>query len=245
MSGLMKRTSRSESSNSYINIYESYWFDLVQFLNNYDVAIEKQRYRQSVHKTVTRTTNPKFVTPLRLESHASSIYSLNVFFDIQKKIKKVVWFCAIETDECRDDFKSFVISHKTKKSSDNITYLVSRNYSINTVKCECNLFTRNGYLCHHAFKVLLNDEVECILDKYVLHRWKRQLVPIHIQSARVRYGEVDAEKDTCIIDVYSKVDDIISIARNDKSILARLERYLDKFMVDIEKEVPYEDPSQQ
>ncbi|XP_024964420.1 protein FAR1-RELATED SEQUENCE 5-like [Cynara cardunculus var. scolymus] len=244
MSGLMKTTSRSESSNSYINIYESYWFDLVQFLNNYDVTIEKQRYRQSVHETVTRTTNPKFVTLLHLESYASSIYSRNVFFNIQKEIKKAVWFCAIETVECRDDLKSFVISHKIKKSSENITYLVNRNYSTDTVECECNLFTRNGYLCRHAFKVLINDEVEFIPDRYVLRRWKRQLVPVQIQSARVRYGEVDAEKDKCIIDVYSKVDKIISIARNDKSILARLVRNLEKFMVDIEKEVPYEDPSQ-
>ncbi|XP_024963894.1 protein FAR1-RELATED SEQUENCE 5-like [Cynara cardunculus var. scolymus] len=220
MSGLMKTTSRSESSNSYINIYELYLFDLVQFLNNYDVAIEKQRYRQSVHETVTRTTNPKFVTPLHLESHASSIYSRNVFFDIQKEIKKAVWFCAIETVECRDDFKSFAISHKAKKSADNITYLVGRNYSTNTVECDCNLFTRNGYLCHHAFKVLINDEVECIPEKYVLRRWKRELVPVQIQSARVRYGEVNTEKE-------------------------KLGRNLDKFMVDIEKEVPYEDPSQQ
>ncbi|XP_024969632.1 protein FAR1-RELATED SEQUENCE 5-like [Cynara cardunculus var. scolymus] len=210
MSGLMKTTSRSESSNSYINIYESYWFDLVQFLNNYDVAIEKQRYKQSIHENVTRTTNPKFATLLRLESHASSIYSRNVFFDIQKEIKKVC-----------------------------------RNYSTNTVECDCNLFTHNEYLCRHAFKVLINDEVESILEKYVLRRWKRQLVPVQIQSARVRYGELDAEKEECIIDVYSKVDDIVSIARNDKSILARLGRNLDIFMGDIEKEVPYENPSQQ
>ncbi|XP_024966487.1 protein FAR-RED ELONGATED HYPOCOTYL 3-like [Cynara cardunculus var. scolymus] len=242
MSGLMKTTSRSESSNSYINIYKSYWFDLVQFLNNYDIAIEKQRYRQSVHETVTRTTNPKFVTPLRLESYASRIYSRDVFFDIQKEIKKAVLCCAIENVECRDVLKTFVISHKRKKSSENITYLVNRNYSTDTVECECNLFTRNGYLCRHAFKVLINDEVEFIPDIYVLRRWKRQLVPVQIQSARVRYGEVDAEKEKCIIDVYSKVDEIISIARNDKSIL---ERNLDTFMVDIEKEVPYEDPSQQ
>ncbi|XP_024964550.1 protein FAR1-RELATED SEQUENCE 5-like [Cynara cardunculus var. scolymus] len=245
MSGLMKTTSRSESSNSYINIYESYWFDLVQFLNNYNVAIEKQRYRQSVHETVTRTTNPKFVTPLLLESYASSIYSRNVFFDIQKEIKKAVWSCAIENVECQDVLKSFVISHKTKKSSENITYLVKRNYSTDNVECECNLFTRNGYLCRHAFKVLINDEVEFIPYRYVLRRWKRQLVPVQIQSARVRYGEVDAEKEKCIIDVYSKVNEIISIARNDKSILTRLKRNLDTFMVDIKKEVPYEDPSQQ
>ncbi|XP_024958987.1 protein FAR1-RELATED SEQUENCE 5-like [Cynara cardunculus var. scolymus] len=206
---------------------------------------EKQRYRKYVHETVTRTTNPKFVTPLHLESYASRIYSRNVFFDIQKEIKKAVWFCAIETVECRDDLKSFVISHKTKKSSETITYLVNRNYSTDTIECECHLFTRNGYLCRHAFKVLINDEVEFIPDRYVLRRWKRQLVPVQIQSARVRYDVVDAEKDKCIVDVYSKVDEIISITRNDKSILARLERNLDKFIVDIEKEVPYEDPSQQ
>ncbi|XP_024965945.1 uncharacterized protein LOC112506153 [Cynara cardunculus var. scolymus] len=69
--------------------------------------------------------------------------------------------------------------------------------------------------------------------------------PVQIQSAKIRYGEVDAEKDKSIIDVYSKVDNIISIVRNDKSILTRLEQHLDNFMVDIEKEVPYEDPSQQ
>ncbi|XP_024965992.1 uncharacterized protein LOC112506206 [Cynara cardunculus var. scolymus] len=68
---------------------------------------------------------------------------------------------------------------------------------------------------------------------------------IKIQSTRVRCGEVDAEKDKCIIDVYSKFDDIISISRNNKSILAKLEQNLDKFMVDIEKEAPYEEPSQQ
>ncbi|XP_024963431.1 protein FAR1-RELATED SEQUENCE 5-like [Cynara cardunculus var. scolymus] len=101
------------------------------------------------------------------------------------------------------------------------------------------------YLCRHAFKVLINDEVESIPNQYVLRLWKQNLVPVQIQSARVRYGEVDAEKDKSIIDVYSKVDDIISIARNGKSILTRLEQNLDNFMVDIEKEVPYEDPSQQ
>ncbi|XP_024969633.1 uncharacterized protein LOC112508996 [Cynara cardunculus var. scolymus] len=156
---------------------------------------------------------------------------------------KAVWFCNIETVECRDELNSFVISHKTKKSSDKITYQVCRNYSTNTVECDCNLFTHNGYLCRQAFKVLINDEVESILEKYVLRRWKQQLVPVQIQSARVRYGELDAEKEECIIDVYSKVDDIVSITRNNKSILARLGRNLDKFMGDIEKEVTYEDPS--
>ncbi|XP_024965781.1 protein FAR1-RELATED SEQUENCE 5-like [Cynara cardunculus var. scolymus] len=245
MSGLMKMTSRFESSNSCINIYESYWFDLVQFLNNYDVAIEKQRYKQAVHETITRTTYLKLFIPLHLESQASRVYSRNVFFDIQKEIKKAVWFCRIKTVECRGDLKMFIISHKNKKSFVNTTYLVSRNYPTNTVECECNLFTRNGYLCRHAFKVLINDEVESIPNQYVLCRWKQNLVPVQIQSARVRYGEVDAEKGKSIIDVYSKVDDIISIARNDKSILTRLEQTLDNFMVDIEKEVPYEDLSQQ
>ncbi|XP_024962514.1 protein FAR1-RELATED SEQUENCE 5-like [Cynara cardunculus var. scolymus] len=245
MSGLMKTTSRSESSNSYINIYESYWFDLVQFLNNYDVAIEKQRYKQAVHETTTRTTYPKLCTPLRLESQASRVYSRNVFFDIQKEIKKAVWSCRIETGECRGDLKMFIISQKKKKSSVNTTYLVSRNYTANTVECECNLFTRNGYMCRHAFKVLINDEVESIPNQYVLRRWKQNLVPVQIQSAKIRYGEVDAKKDKSIIDVYSKVDNIISIARNDKSILTRFEQNLDNFTADIEKEVPYEDPSQQ
>ncbi|KAJ9545059.1 hypothetical protein OSB04_024766 [Centaurea solstitialis] len=245
MSGLMKTTSRSESSNAYINLFECFESDLVQFLSNYDTAIEKQRYKYSVKESETRTTYPRFITPLPLERHASQIYSRTIFFDIQKEIKKAAWVCAIEVVEGDGDVKTFVISHNTKLSTEKIKLKVRRDYANNTVECQCDFFITHGILCRHALKVLINDKVDCIPSNYILRRWTRQLVPLQMNSARVRYGEVDAEKEKRMLKLYHRLDGIVSRARNNEDVINKLDGILGKFATEIEKELPFEDPSQQ
>lgn len=83
------------------------------------------------------------------------------------------------------------------------------------VECDCNLFTRNGFLCRHSFKVLINENVDVIPERYVLRRWMRCLVPPQIVSAKVRYGEIDLEKESLFTAVYAVVDDIVTSVRND------------------------------
>ncbi|KAI3718485.1 hypothetical protein L6452_19359 [Arctium lappa] len=48
-----------------------------------------------------------------------------------------------------------------------INKLVERNYSENTVECQCRFFVRNGYLCWHALDVLINDKVCYFFNPYV------------------------------------------------------------------------------
>ncbi|KAI3720290.1 hypothetical protein L6452_21205 [Arctium lappa] len=245
MSGLMKTTSRSESANAYVNIYLSSFFDLVQFLNNYDIAIENQRYAQAVDESVTRTTTPRFCSPLGIEVHASKIYSRSIFFDFQKELKKALLCCIIEGVESFGEMKTFLISRKSKPTTYKTRYTVERNYSENTVECQCRFFVRNGYLCRHSLAVLINDKVDRIPEKYILRRWTQNLVPVQMQSAHARYKEGDTEKEDCIRDVYTQVDDIVSRARNDKSLLDNLAELLRNFKLDVETKLPYEDPSQQ
>ncbi|KAJ9566884.1 hypothetical protein OSB04_002850 [Centaurea solstitialis] len=64
----------------------------------------------------------------------------------------------------------------------------------NTIDCSCKLFVRIGILCRHALKVMLNDESDCIPEKYILQRWRRDLVPVQWLPPSIRYGEVDVDK---------------------------------------------------
>ena len=114
-----------------------------------------------------------------------------------------------------------------------------------SVDCECNFFVRNGYLCRHTLKVLVNHNVETIPEKYVLRRWIRELVPVHIQSAAVRYREVDSEKEKLLRDVYFSVDDVASRVCNDKKELKRFNEYICKYKVDLATRLPEEDQVQQ
>ena len=70
-------------------------------------------------------------------------------------------------------------------------------------------------LCRHALKVFISEHVEVIPDKYVVLRWIRGLVPTQIQTAKVRYGEVDSQKERLMNGVYSIIDDIVTSVRND------------------------------
>ena len=85
-----------------------------------------------------------------------------------------------------------------------------------SVVCECNYFVRIGMLCCHALRVLVNEQVDQIPEKYVVRRWRRALVPVQTQSAKVRYCEIDGEKEGVMSGVYSVVDDIVSSVHNDK-----------------------------
>nr|KAJ0186012.1 hypothetical protein LSAT_V11C900470980 [Lactuca sativa] len=72
--GLMKTTSRSESSNSFFNVFSSPTNLLVNFMFNFDTALSKQRHEQKRLDIASRDTSPQLLFPnenLKIEKHAS------------------------------------------------------------------------------------------------------------------------------------------------------------------------------
>ncbi|KVH88034.1 Zinc finger, PMZ-type [Cynara cardunculus var. scolymus] len=64
-------------------------------------------------------------------------------------------------------------------------HMVVKSKIENSYDCSCNCFVRNGILCCHALKVMLNDEVDRIPDKYILRRWRRDLVPVECEMRNI------------------------------------------------------------
>lgn len=124
MSGLMKTTSRSESANAFFNMYVKFNLNLCEFLNNYDSAIEKQRVEQSANENSTRMSLPRLVSPLKLEVHAANVYTRKIFWDVQKELKKAMWYCGIESVELFEGLKVYVVSHQNKHLAAKSNYKV-------------------------------------------------------------------------------------------------------------------------
>lgn len=124
MSGLMKTTSRSESANAFFNLYSSFESDLVDFLMNYDSALEKQRDLHAHDENVTRTTYPQLMNPVGIELHAAQVYTRTIFFEFQKELKKAIWFCGIDRVDDLGDKKVYVITHQNKKRVLKVSYKV-------------------------------------------------------------------------------------------------------------------------
>ncbi|KAJ9565625.1 hypothetical protein OSB04_001591 [Centaurea solstitialis] len=215
MSGLMRTTSRSESSHAYFRLFASFKNDLVRFLRAYDSSLEKQRNKHACLEFATRNTFPRRFSPLGIERHASEVYTRVVFFDIQKEIRKAIYFCGLDFMSQNGDIKTYNVAHKKK----NLVTKVIHNVGTTMLTCECNMFVWVGLPCRHILKVLMNDGVDKIPEGFISRRWTRALIPLQLQAARARYGEIDVEKETLINGMYADMDLIVSSVRNDKKTL--------------------------
>ncbi|KAJ9547351.1 hypothetical protein OSB04_019894 [Centaurea solstitialis] len=201
MSGLMKTTSRSESINAFFNL---------------------QRSMHCNDEVKTKHTVPRMVLPRRIEAHAAKVYTRRIFFEFQKEIAKAVWYCGLEDIEKVDGKKIYVITHKNKESSVKTQY---KDKSDGTITCSCNFFSRNGILCRHALKVLINDGCDSIPDMYILRRWRRDLIPPQWMPARARYGEIDLDIERLLGSAFVIFERMVDKVRNEKLLL---EKFVDK-----------------
>ncbi|XP_024989264.1 protein FAR1-RELATED SEQUENCE 5-like [Cynara cardunculus var. scolymus] len=144
MSGLMKTTSRSESINSFFNVYTKYWNDLVYFLNTFDDAIEIQRKEHCSLEVASRTTIPKLLSPSKIEAQAAKVYTKTMFFEVQKEMNKAIWYCGVVEVIEVGDKRIYSITHKNKNSEVKATYKVVHDVRDDSFDCSCNHFVRNG-----------------------------------------------------------------------------------------------------
>jgi hypothetical protein len=124
MCGLMKTTSRSESMNSFFNAYSQGENFLVNFMLNYDNAIQKLRNTQRENDRKSNTAQYSMKFPLLLEKHASSVFTSVIFFGIQNEMKNAAYFCKIREVTSGDGWELYTIIHNNKKREFKAAYKV-------------------------------------------------------------------------------------------------------------------------
>ncbi|GJS01953.1 FAR1-related sequence 5-like protein [Tanacetum coccineum] len=67
--------------------------------------------------------------------------------------------------------------------------LVMHSLKDGSVECTCRHFIRDGFLCRHVFCVLKNRDIDVILEKYILRRWRRDIIPPALRRNTNRYRE--------------------------------------------------------
>ncbi|GKB56368.1 protein FAR1-related sequence 5 [Tanacetum coccineum] len=86
--GLMRTTSRLENENSFFSHFTNSGSTLMNFMNCFEMAMEKQRHVQERMDHMTIDTVPKLKTFLKIECHASNVYTRSLFELVQKEICK-------------------------------------------------------------------------------------------------------------------------------------------------------------
>lgn len=130
MCGLMKTTSRSESSNAFFQVYSNPGNSLVHFMLCFESAMEKQRYTQRVLDNTTVEKTPVMLTQLAIERHACEVYPHAVFRDVQHEIRKALYACAQIGAQTEGDVDYCVIRHRDKRNNTVVDATVSFFFQI-------------------------------------------------------------------------------------------------------------------
>ncbi|KAJ9537073.1 hypothetical protein OSB04_029806 [Centaurea solstitialis] len=241
MARLMRTTSRSESENSFFSQFFHYGATLMKFIDSFDSAMDKQRNNHRLLNHKAKTTLPKLLTPLPIEVHASKIYTRSVFKDVQNEIYQSVWSCFQSSMTLVDGSDVIVIVEKKKiqqKSTDDDTanansYIksieqkvifqtnfillmqVTHNKEHASFHCSCLFFHHYGLLCRHIFCVFKNLGIEEIPTKYIMKRWRKDLISSELLKKQHWDGEGNQHLKELENDAQSIFDDCLGIVVND------------------------------
>nr|GEX13220.1 protein FAR1-related sequence 5 [Tanacetum cinerariifolium] len=178
---LMRTISRLESKNLFFFHFTNYGSTLMNFMNCFEMMMEKQRHVQERRDHKTIDTAPKLKTFLKIERHTSNVYTRSLFELVQKEI--------FDVDKCKD-----------KAEEDDPVDMFFKKDGL------YKLFVRVGILCKHVFCVFKNAIVEMITQQYILRNWTKNLIPAALRNKRNRYGEKNVVVENFANEATSIVD---------------------------------------
>ncbi|XP_057811884.1 protein FAR1-RELATED SEQUENCE 5-like [Salvia miltiorrhiza] len=168
MSGLFRTTSLSESENSYFKRFLNKNGNIMMLYMHYCSALEAQRYNYHKITLADEIGVLPLKTSLKIEKHASTIYTNNIFKEVQEEIYASQSFCSMYKMEDQADESIYTV-HDNVDGKFVVRHRLADSYSF----CSCNLFVRKGILCKHIFLAFRTLQVDRIPDKYISIRWSK------------------------------------------------------------------------
>ncbi|XP_074301496.1 protein FAR1-RELATED SEQUENCE 5-like [Silene latifolia] len=139
-------TQRSESQNNFFKRFENAHGKLVEFWMRFQTAIDVQRHTQKQLDRDDDCTLPQLSTSLKLEAHASKLYTHSTFADFQLEATASIYSLSVGgfTPPANGIEVIGIADARMQK-----TYQVVYNCTTNDTECSCKLFNKKGIICRH------------------------------------------------------------------------------------------------
>ncbi len=167
LAGIIRTTSRSESSNSFFNHFIHRKLSFVEFWLRYDTGMECQRQEElkADHKSLHST--PLLMTPWAVEKQASIVYTHAVFSKFQEEVVAARDCCSVVSITQTEGEKFVIISDGSRRERE-VRWCSQNMFA----SCSCKLFEGKGIPCWHIILVLRGEKLDELPMAYILKRWK-------------------------------------------------------------------------
>ena len=205
----MKTTQRVESIHRFFDGYLSMHTLLSEFVERYCDALEvrclSEKRADDNNDRFLRQTYSDFPAELIFQK----IYTDAKFKEVQRECNRTMYVSEIHrthvSDNVTEHFVEDRVWFKPKKSNKEIPSKRKRQYklvfdrSTKDVSCECRYFECHGIICRHIIKVFEMNNFYEIPDKYILRRWRKDVIRKHTR-VKVCYHDPDKTEEVCRYD---------------------------------------------
>ncbi|XP_021758346.1 protein FAR-RED IMPAIRED RESPONSE 1-like [Chenopodium quinoa] len=223
----MKTTQRVESINSFFDGFVSRKTKLHEFPKQYTRAMTKRvKDETDAHANCTKYVC-RLLSEFKLEKLFQKIYTDTKFQEIQAELSRLMYCYCRDEKMISETVVQYLVEDRVwiipaGEREEVITdrrrfYQVTFDNISKEVSFDCRKFESCGIMCKHMFRILDQNLVFDILDKYILTRWRkdvqrrhtRVIVPYHDPSKIVQVKRFNAIlcNFESICEVAANVDD--------------------------------------
>jgi hypothetical protein len=179
----IQSTRRSEGTNARFKNNVGPTYSLVSFLREYQRIVDVIRKKENIDDTQSKQKMPKQLHHgYTIEQQAAEIYNRNIFIKFMNELKQTERYKYRETEKRRCYevwYKSNQIQerHRIRK----YIVLIDLTEGREEFSCICAKFNKDGIFCAHILKVIVEEEVKEIPEKYFINRWRKNEKKITVQ----------------------------------------------------------------
>ncbi|XP_066360845.1 protein FAR1-RELATED SEQUENCE 5-like [Miscanthus floridulus] len=192
----IQTTSRSEATNARFKDNVGPTYNIISFLKEYNRIVHTINRAERLEDSYSKQKRPKeFIFGYRIEQQAQQLYNRNIFKKFQLQLKATSRLNYRETE----DGKTFEVWQKSNQIQEVHRF---RRYTVNTeltqgeeeFTCICAKFSKDGILCSHILKIVIEKEISTIPDKYFLDRWRKKDMKDQKNEKAMEYLMVEFDK---------------------------------------------------
>lgn len=116
-----------------------------------------------------------------IEQQAIDLYNMNIYIKFSNQLRQTEMYKETEKGKC---YEVWYKANQIKKRERIRKYIVQTDLTegAEEFSCICGKFNKDGILCAHILKVIVEEEINKIPEKYFIDRWRKKEMKYHIHE---------------------------------------------------------------
>ncbi|KAK3217813.1 hypothetical protein Dsin_011783 [Dipteronia sinensis] len=153
---------------------------LKQFVEQYENTLRDKAEKESHADFISFNSCIPCVTHYPLEKQFQEAYTIEKFKDFQQELSANL-YCEVSLHKENFPCSEFTVGENVMVGNiiTTIPFTVLLKEADFEINCNCRLFEFKGIICRHVIAVLIHKKIFFALDKYILMRWRKDVIRCH------------------------------------------------------------------